>query len=115
MLPNQSEKFKQIKNLISEGKFDTALQELAVISNDAQLRTAEQLKFQLLEVEIYNETGKYEQALKLSEDITIEFINITHSTPQVVMVALHTKDGILIYANDFKFDNNPIIGKKPTS
>ncbi|NHJ33559.1 MAG: tetratricopeptide repeat protein, partial [Asgard group archaeon] len=69
MFPDQSDKFKQIKNLISEGKYDTAIQELAVISSDAQIRTSDQLKFQLLEVEIYNETGKYEQALKLSEDI----------------------------------------------
>jgi ribonuclease J len=50
---------------------------------------------------------------KLSEKITIEFLNITHSTPQVVMVALHTTEGTLVYANDFKFDNHPIIGKKP--
>ncbi len=69
MFPKQSEKFTIIKDLISEGKFDTALHELGVISSDAQMRTPERLKFQLLEVEIYNETGKYEQALKLSEDI----------------------------------------------
>lgn len=50
---------------------------------------------------------------RLSNNIKIEFINITHSIPQVVMVALHTKDGTLVYANDFKFDNHPIIGKKP--
>ena len=58
---------------------------------------------------VLNKKSKY----KLSNNITIEFINMTHSTPQVVMVALHTKDGTLVYANDFKFDNNPIIGKKP--
>jgi tetratricopeptide (TPR) repeat protein len=69
MFPDQSDKFNQIKNLINEGKFDTALQEIAVISTNAQIRTPERLKFQLLEVEIYNETGKYQQALKLSEDI----------------------------------------------
>ncbi|MBK5113090.1 MAG: tetratricopeptide repeat protein [Candidatus Heimdallarchaeota archaeon] len=69
MFPDQSDKFTQIKNLITEGKFDTALQEIAVISTNAQMRTPERLKFQLLEVEIYNETGKYQQALKLSEDI----------------------------------------------
>jgi len=49
----------------------------------------------------------------VSENIKIEFINITHSTPQTVMVALHTKEGTILYANDFKFDNHPIIGKKP--
>lgn len=50
---------------------------------------------------------------KLSDDITIEFINMTHSTPQTVMVAVHTKYGIILYANDFKFDNYPVLGKKP--
>ncbi|MHA1121395.1 MAG: tetratricopeptide repeat protein, partial [Candidatus Heimdallarchaeota archaeon] len=69
MFPKQSEKFTLIKDLISVRKFDAALHELGVISSNAQMRTPERLKFQLLEVEIYNETGKYEQALKLSEDI----------------------------------------------
>ncbi len=50
---------------------------------------------------------------KVSDKIKIEFINITHSTPQTVMVAIHTPEGIVLYANDFKFDNNPTLGKKP--
>lgn len=48
----------------------------------------------------------------LSKDIKIEFINITHSTPQTVMVAIHTKYGVIIYANDFKFDRTPTLGQK---
>jgi ribonuclease J len=51
--------------------------------------------------------------MKISDNLEIEFINMTHSTPQAVMIALHTKYGTIIYANDFKFDNNPIVGKKP--
>jgi len=43
----------------------------------------------------------------------VDFINITHSTIQTSMLALHTPEGIVLYANDFKFDNNPILGKKP--
>jgi len=43
----------------------------------------------------------------------IEFINITHSTIQTSMIALHTDEGIVLYANDFKFDNNPILGRPP--
>ena len=50
---------------------------------------------------------------QINDNLKIEFINMTHSTPQTVMVALHTRYGIVLYANDFKFDNNPIIGKKP--
>ena len=50
---------------------------------------------------------------KISENLKIEFVNTTHSTPQTVMVAVHTKDGIILYANDFKFDIFPVLGKKP--
>lgn len=50
---------------------------------------------------------------KISENITIEFIDITHSTPQTVMIAIHTKYGTIIYSNDFKFDRSPILGKPP--
>ncbi len=43
----------------------------------------------------------------------VDFINITHSTLQTSMIALHTPEGTVLYANDFKFDNSPIVGKKP--
>lgn len=52
-------------------------------------------------------------SFKINRNIKIEFINMTHSTPQVVTVAIHTKEGIILYANDFKFDSTPILGKKP--
>ncbi len=42
-----------------------------------------------------------------------EFINITHSTPQTSMIALHTPEGIILYANDFKVDNTPVLGLPP--
>lgn len=50
---------------------------------------------------------------KASKDISIELINMTHSTLQTAMIAVHTKEGIVLYANDFKFDNHPVVGKKP--
>jgi ribonuclease J len=43
----------------------------------------------------------------------VEFINVTHSTIQTAMIAVHTPAGVVIYANDFKFDNSPIVGKRP--
>jgi len=46
-------------------------------------------------------------------DYQAEFINITHSTIQTSMVAVHTPEGIILYANDFKLDNNPILGLPP--
>ncbi|PIN78373.1 ribonuclease J [Candidatus Woesearchaeota archaeon CG10_big_fil_rev_8_21_14_0_10_34_8] len=51
--------------------------------------------------------------LRISKNLTVEFINMTHSTLQTVMIALHTPAGVILYCNDFKFDNHPIIGKKP--
>lgn len=52
-------------------------------------------------------------SFKVTEDIKVEFINMTHSTPQTVTVAIHTKYGTIIYALDFKLDNRPLIGEKP--
>lgn len=50
---------------------------------------------------------------KASKNIDIELINITHSTLQCAVIAVHTKKGTILYANDFKFDNTPTLGKKP--
>ena len=52
-------------------------------------------------------------SIKIAKDIDIEFIHVTHSTPQTVMIAVHTKYGTIVYANDFKFDNYPVIGARP--
>jgi ribonuclease J len=49
----------------------------------------------------------------ISDNIKIEFIHITHSIPQSALVAVHTKYGIILYANDFKLDMHPTLGKKP--
>lgn len=51
--------------------------------------------------------------IKLSNDVKAEFIHTTHSTPHSTMVALHTREGIILYSNDFKFDNTPVLGPKP--
>ncbi|MFH1399236.1 MAG: RNase J family beta-CASP ribonuclease [Candidatus Woesearchaeota archaeon] len=60
-------------------------------------------------IKVMNANSTY----KISDNLTLEFINVTHSTPQTVMAALHTPEGIVLYANDFKFDNFPTLGKKP--
>ena len=50
---------------------------------------------------------------KLTETITIEFVHVTHSIPHTVLVVLHTPYGKVMYANDYKFDRQPVLGKKP--
>ncbi|VVB83961.1 Ribonuclease J [uncultured archaeon] len=48
-----------------------------------------------------------------SSNYKVDFVNITHSTLQTSMIALHTPEGIVLYANDFKLDDNPILGLPP--
>ncbi|MBI2541983.1 RNase J family beta-CASP ribonuclease [Candidatus Woesearchaeota archaeon] len=52
-------------------------------------------------------------SFQASGNVKIEFVHMTHSTPHTVIIALHTKEGIILYANDFKFDLFPTLGKKP--
>lgn len=49
---------------------------------------------------------------KLSDNIKIEFISVTHSVVHAALIAVHTKYGTIIYANDFKLDNQPTLGHK---
>lgn len=60
-------------------------------------------------IKVLNSNSK----LKITKNISIEFIHVTHSTPQTVMVLVKTPEGCVLYANDFKFDNFPTIGSKP--
>jgi ribonuclease J len=50
---------------------------------------------------------------QISPDVTLEFIHITHSIPQTAAAALHTSEGIIIYANDFKLDKHQVISPPP--
>ncbi len=51
--------------------------------------------------------------IKITNEVRAEFIHVTHSTPHTAMIALHTPEGIILYANDFKFDHTPTLEKKP--
>lgn len=48
------------------------------------------------------------------QGMKVEFINVTHSTPQTSIIALKTKYGDIVYANDFKLDPKPLLGE-PTN
>ncbi len=50
---------------------------------------------------------------KLSETMRVEFVNVTHSIPHTAILVLHTPVGKIVYANDFKLDDRPVLGKKP--
>ncbi len=43
--------------------------------------------------------------------IDVEFINVNHSIPDAVAVALHTDSGVIIHTGDFKIDSTPVYGE----
>ncbi len=49
--------------------------------------------------------------VKLTPDLTLEFVHITHSTPQTILAVLHTPAGLVVYGNDYKLDDYPTLGK----
>ena len=75
----------------------------------------------VIENQILNMRLKHLQLVKLntgtkyrvSDGIEIELVNITHSIPNSALTAIHTKYGVIMYANDWKLDNNPTLGRKP--
>ncbi len=48
-----------------------------------------------------------------SSNYKVEFINMTHSTLQCTVIAVHTPDGVVLYSNDYKLDNSPVVGDPP--
>ncbi len=50
---------------------------------------------------------------RLSKDISIEFVHMTHSIPNTAISVVHTKYGAVMYANDWKLDETPTLGKRP--
>lgn len=48
-----------------------------------------------------------------SGNYKVEVINMTHSTIQSACIAVHTPEGVVLYANDYKLDNAPTFGDKP--
>jgi len=50
---------------------------------------------------------------KISDKITVEFIEVTHSIPDSAILAIHTPYGVVLYAVDYKFDERPQLGNPP--
>ncbi len=55
---------------------------------------------------------KLGKRFKISENIECELVNVTHSTLETAIIILFTKYGNIAYANDFKLDNTPTLGKE---
>jgi len=54
------------------------------------------------------ETG---DTYEISDNITLEFVNITHSIPGAAMTVLHTDEGTVAYSLDFRLDQDPLLGE----
>ncbi|MBN1792185.1 MBL fold metallo-hydrolase [Candidatus Woesearchaeota archaeon] len=57
----------------------------------------------------HNESSRF----KISKDMSIEFVRMTHSVPQTASIMVHTPEGTVAYVLDFKLDNAPVLGEKP--
>ncbi len=53
----------------------------------------------------------YGERFEISPHISVEFIEITHSIPYTSVVVLHTNEGDVVYASDFKLDDYSSIAK----
>jgi ribonuclease J len=49
----------------------------------------------------------------VTPDIQVEFIRMQHSIVDSAFAAIHTPDGVILYASDFKLDRTPSIGAPP--
>lgn len=74
---------------------------LKVLLKDDEIR----LPNRLVKMELDNK-------MKISNNIELELVTVTHSTLQCAVVVLHTKEGMIVYGNDFKFDDEPVFGPK---
>lgn len=53
------------------------------------------------------------QRYTLSQNLVLEFVRTQHSIIDTVTPVLHTPDGAIVYALDFKLDRTPVIGEPP--
>jgi ribonuclease J len=49
---------------------------------------------------------------RISKNLSVQLIHVTHSTPQTSIIVVHTPEGAVVYANDFKLDETPPYGEK---
>ena len=80
--------------------------------------TTELIKQQISNEKKYKVNNKVEalltgQMYEVSPKISIELIRVQHSIIDAAFAAIHTPDGIILYANDFKIDRTPTIGEAP--
>lgn len=53
------------------------------------------------------------QKYTLSQNLVLEFVRMQHSIIDTVTPVLHTPNGAIVYACDYKLDRTPVIGEPP--
>ncbi len=53
----------------------------------------------------------YGEVFEISKKISVELVEVNHSIPHSSLVVLHTPEGDVIYASDFRFDNHSLIAR----
>jgi ribonuclease J len=53
------------------------------------------------------------QRYTLSQTLVLEFVRMQHSIIDTVVAVLHTPEGAIVYACDWKLDRTPVIGEVP--
>lgn len=50
------------------------------------------------------------KTLKLTSNLAIEFVKVTHSIPDTMLTLVHTPEGRFAYGLDFRIDREPVLG-----
>lgn len=53
----------------------------------------------------------YGQTIQITPKLSAEFVEVTHSIPQASVIDIHSSEGDVVYACDFKFDDHSRIAK----
>lgn len=53
----------------------------------------------------------YGQDIRITQDLSAEFVEVTHSIPQASIIDIQSSEGDIVYACDFKFDDYSRIAK----
>lgn len=71
----------------------------------SQMNVRDSLKNKFIKVNVNS-------SFEMPSGMKVEFVNVTHSTPQSAVIAMHAPEGVVLYAMDFKFDNRPALGQR---
>lgn len=62
---------------------------------------------------VYNEVNPdTHERVQIGDNFSIEFIRVPHSTPDCAAVVIRTPIGVLVHTGDWRFEEEPVDGKK---